>query len=315
MIKVDVVIPVFNGAKFVSRALESLMNQNYAPNKIIVVDDGSSDHSLQVIETYLLKMPNLVVVPEFHRGLSATRNKGITASTAAFIAFLDCDDYWAPAKLENQVKHLESHPNCDAVFSNCYINDENTRSVYGAAINAPYAFSLSNILTQRYRVLGSASSICVRRDVFQVAGMFDESKLYGEDYDLWVRISESHQICEVQNRDVFITKRQDSMQSIKAAGLARFKNSIVYLDVWKNYQDSLFLEKREFEKLIFPDIAKSIFTAPRELIDFYRFSKQNYPRTCAVIFPNRFTIISFLVRNSVRSFLVSLQKLFKENSI
>ena len=299
MINIDVVIPVFNGEKFIARAINSLEKQTFSPRKIIVVDDGSTDSTIEIVKKYENTIPNLVILAGSHKGLSATRNLGIKKSAAEYVAFLDCDDYWLPTKLENQVNHLEMHPKCVAVFSNCNVNDETTGTTYRAPGNGNQLFSHMNLLTQRYRVIGSASSICIRREIFNEIGFFDEGISYGEDYDLWVRISKSHPICEVKNRDVFITKRANSMQTTRANGLTNFRNAILYFKTWSRDLETLKTEKKIFERLIFPDIARAFIRRPHELRMFYEHSSENYSEITKFILPRRYSLVFFLSKNLV----------------
>ena len=298
---IDVVIPVFNGQNYIARALDSVLDQTYKPNRIIVIDDGSSDSTIEIIKKYQLKIENLEVFTEQHKGLSATRNKGIEISTAKYIAFLDCDDYWSPDKLHNQAKHLLEHINCKAVFSNCFINNEIKGNIYKAPVNASVPNNFLNILTQRYRILGSASSICVDREVLNESGGFDENRAYGEDYDLWLKISRNHSICEIENRDVFITKRKNSMQTSKIGDMALFKNSIMYIDIWSEYPEFLRSERYTFESLIFPDIARSLISTPRNLREFFDHFRLEYQSVHDFLFPKPWSIAVFITRHSLRT--------------
>ena len=315
MSKIDVVIPMFNGEKYIERTLDSLIAQTYAPNKVIIVDDGSIDSSLQLANNYQSKMPNLTILKNAHKGVSAARNAGISASSGEYISFLDCDDFWAPEKLQNQINHLKNHPECAAVFSNCYINNEINHSQYKAEVNSLYEFSPLNILTQRYRVIGSASSICIKRKVFEVVGLFDESLQYGEDYEEWVRVSRAYKICEISNVDVFISKRENSLQTSKGTGYSRFKNATAYFNVWNGHLKVLETEKRSFEQLIFPDIAKALVAAPGDLRLFHRYIKENYPEIHKIVVPNKFKSLLFIVRNLSRFSATTFKSLFRKNFI
>jgi glycosyltransferase involved in cell wall biosynthesis len=111
--KVTVIIPVYNGERYIREALRSILEQNYSPLEIIVVDDGSTDDVAAVLAE---EFPGVRYLFQEHAGLSATRNAGLAEVSAGWIGFLDCDDLWAPDKLRMQLKALESRPELEAVF-------------------------------------------------------------------------------------------------------------------------------------------------------------------------------------------------------
>lgn len=104
--KVSIIMPVYNGEKFVRRSIDSILNQTYKGWELIVVNDASSDNSIEVINEYLNNDRIKLVNNEVNLGPAGTRNSGIRHSTGEFVAFLDCDDWWAPTKLEVQIKEM-----------------------------------------------------------------------------------------------------------------------------------------------------------------------------------------------------------------
>jgi glycosyltransferase involved in cell wall biosynthesis len=104
---ITAIIPVWNGAHFLPRAVASIRAQTYAPSEIVVVDDGSTDDTARVAA----HMPGVRLLSMPHRGLVETRRTGLQAAQGEFIAFLDADDWWSPDKLALQVSHLQSYPN------------------------------------------------------------------------------------------------------------------------------------------------------------------------------------------------------------
>lgn len=102
---VSVVIPVYNGERYLAQAIESALGQTHTPQQIIVVDDGSGDGSLEAAQTYAGAV-ECVSLP--HAGAAVARNEGVSRATAAFVAFLDADDVWEPGKLERQLAAVEA---------------------------------------------------------------------------------------------------------------------------------------------------------------------------------------------------------------
>jgi glycosyltransferase involved in cell wall biosynthesis len=103
---VSVIIPVYNGERYLAEALQSVLSQTYRPLEIVVVDDGSTDGSAQVVRSF----SQVHCIQQQNAGVAAARNAGISASHGEFVAFLDQDDLWAPEKLSVQVAYLRKHP-------------------------------------------------------------------------------------------------------------------------------------------------------------------------------------------------------------
>jgi glycosyltransferase involved in cell wall biosynthesis len=109
---VSVIVPVYNGEKFLAEALASVFAQTYRPLEAIVVDDGSTDHSAEVVRAF----PEVRCCVQPHAGLGAARNRGVDEARGAFLAFLDADDLWSPGKLAHQMAVFDAHPEVDIVF-------------------------------------------------------------------------------------------------------------------------------------------------------------------------------------------------------
>ncbi len=110
---ISVIIPVYNGAKYLAEAIESVLAQVLAPAEIIVVNDGSTDRSLEIACQFL---PRITIVSQENKGAGAARNTGIGVATGRYLAFLDADDLWTPEKLMIQRSFLEGQPGTDMVF-------------------------------------------------------------------------------------------------------------------------------------------------------------------------------------------------------
>jgi len=109
---ISVIVPVFNGERYLTDALESIENQTYAHTEIIVVNDGSLDKTMSVIRSF----PSVISISQSHSGLSTALNNGIQNAKGSFLAFLDADDIWVKDKLSNQMKIFTENPGMEAVF-------------------------------------------------------------------------------------------------------------------------------------------------------------------------------------------------------
>jgi PAS domain S-box-containing protein len=186
---VSVVIPTYNYARFVTAAVESALAQSSVAHEIIVIDDGSTDKTRQVLVPYLDRIRYLY---QSNQGLSAARNAGIRAAQGDYIALLDADDLWHPAKLEAQMRYLADHPDvgllaCDRVTAE--------PPPWPAVDRAP---SLSaRDITLEDLVLASRfgpSSAVIARRCFERVGYFDPALRSVEDREMWLRIASEYPI-------------------------------------------------------------------------------------------------------------------------
>jgi len=181
---VSVIIPTYNRAQKLIRAVDSVLNQTFRDVEIIVVDDGSEDDTRAVLRRWGTKIT--VIEHRSRRGPSAARNSGIAQASAPLIAFLDSDDYWLPEKLAVQVSFFQDNPQAMA----CQTEEIWIRR--GRRVNpkkrhkkpSGYMFEASLRLC-----LISPSAVMLHRSVFQEIGDFDEQLPACEDYDLWLRLT------------------------------------------------------------------------------------------------------------------------------
>jgi glycosyltransferase involved in cell wall biosynthesis len=184
MTVVSVIIPTYNRAAKVAKAVSSVLEQTFRDFELIVVDDGSTDPTRSVLQPFGTRIRFLL--HEENRGVSAARNTGIRASQGPLIAFLDSDDYWLPEKLEKQVGFFRLHP--DAVA--CQTEEIWIRR--GRRVNPmqKHAKPSGDIFAPSLRLcLVSPSGVMLRRSLLDEVGWFDETLPACEDYDLWLRIS------------------------------------------------------------------------------------------------------------------------------
>jgi glycosyltransferase involved in cell wall biosynthesis len=179
---VSVVIPTYNRAWCLREAVDSALTQEFADFELVVVDDGSTDDTRQVLKGY---GDRVTVLSLENRGVSAARNAGIAAARGALIAFLDSDDLWLPGKLRRQVEFFASHPEAlicqteELWFKHGRrVNPGKRHRKRGGMIFEP---SLELCLV-------SPSAVMVRRELFERVGCFDEELPACEDYDLWLRV-------------------------------------------------------------------------------------------------------------------------------
>lgn len=223
-VRVSVVIPAFNSAGTIVRAVESVLRQDEPNLEIIVVDDGSTDRTAELLAA---RYPEQVIVfRQENRGAAAARNRGIAAARGEFVAFLDADDEWEPGKLRLQTERLEANLGAALCFADM------SHWEHGRKVNRSYL---------RERGLGACEgrifdrllqecfiftpTVVVRRTVFDTVGHFDESLRICEDYDLWLRIAERFELIFV---DVPLLKRHRTGDNLTGNRLL-FAQSLVAL--------------------------------------------------------------------------------------
>ena len=192
--EIDVIIPVFNGEKYLAETLVSVQKQTLLPARIIVVNDGSTDKTAEIIASFSQSDRRIIPLhlPQ-NRGPSAARNAGIETSSAPFVAFLDADDIWLPEKLETQVEVFQQvGPETGFVHSSYFVIDNTTENqIPGVNVMPPTRRGdiFLPLLLRGIFLSGSASSVLVRRAVLDQAGPFDEGLFYGQDWDMWIRLA------------------------------------------------------------------------------------------------------------------------------
>lgn len=197
---VSVIIPAFNAAGFLPRALASVAEQSYPADRIetIVVDDGSTDETLALARTFEEHMPGLQVFSQPNQGVAAARNMAITVSSGELIAFLDADDRWLPDKISAQVEIFQFEPSLGLVHCDFVFVDE-----FGKALpDWPRRSRLEEgdiLLEFICDFFLITSTVMVPRRVLETVGGFDESLRVGEDNELFLRIVSRFQVgCEAR---------------------------------------------------------------------------------------------------------------------
>ncbi|MEM0542794.1 glycosyltransferase [Flavobacterium sp. j3] len=194
----SIVIPVFNKEKFVAKTVESVLNQTFSDYEIIVINDGSTDASENIIQQF--NDNRIRYFSKKNEGVAVARNFGIEKSSADFICFLDADDYWFPRFLETMNQYIQKLPE-QKVFA-CAIEIETKKKSFAAtySIDKKSDYEIVNFFeaSQKECVLWT-SSVAIHKSVFEKVGYFDTKIKHGEDTELWIRIGLEYPI-------VFINK-------------------------------------------------------------------------------------------------------------
>ena len=186
---VSVIIPAYNRARYIDQTICSVLDQGWKNIQLILVDDGSNDGTLEKIMAYGDRLLLLTHPDNENRGQSASINLGLRRATGKYIAILDSDDFWHPAKLEVQVAYLEQHPDIGLVYTNGYVVDADGKILYPFyAESHEEKNDTDRVLLDCYILLPQNS--LVRKSVYERVGEFEESYRSAQDHDMLIRIAE-----------------------------------------------------------------------------------------------------------------------------
>lgn len=189
---ISVVIPAFNSERCISRAIESVMSQTFSDYEIIVVDDGSTDGTADIVKKF---GDRVRYVYQQNAGPASARNAGLKIASGQWIAFLDADDEWLPDKLQQQVELLDRNRDLRWCSTNRYQADERRKAPVGNKAAITKALNGREHFPNYFSAAAAGkcpivtSTIIVRKDVFDKLGDFDLQYLRGQDLDMWWRIA------------------------------------------------------------------------------------------------------------------------------
>jgi glycosyltransferase involved in cell wall biosynthesis len=198
---VSVIIPTYNTEKFIGEALNSVFSQSYRPIEVIVVDDGSTDNTEDIVKNYQTSKTsktnetNLIYIYQENGGRASARNTGIRAARGKYVAFLDSDDLWTPGKVKKQVGIMEENKDIDFLFGDKQRFSDNGRIITSSMFKKQSYdkdfFGDSLFVRDSYRKLLRANfiptgTVMMRSGCFDITGFFDEG-IYAEDYEFWLR--------------------------------------------------------------------------------------------------------------------------------
>jgi glycosyltransferase involved in cell wall biosynthesis len=224
--QISVVIPLYNKAAEIEQALRSVVEQSLSVGEIIVVNDGSTDSSKEVVERFIAAHPDagIRLINQKNSGVSAARNRAIEEAKGSYIALLDADDWWLPNYIAEVCRMMEYYPDADA-YSTAFDIVTNKRHTRAAVPTTEgYISPAEEALKSRYPIIPSTATL--RREMVLKCGGFPEGMRIGEDQWLWVRMMQQGAIfafspmalvrysLSASNRSAAIYRREQSAHSI-----------------------------------------------------------------------------------------------------
>jgi GT2 family glycosyltransferase len=222
--EVAVIVPCYNVATCLRRALDSALAQTYPAVRVYAVDDGSTESTRQVLESFGGRCE---FASQPHAGAATARNRAIRMSGSPYLAFLDADDAWLPQKLEHQIAVMEKDPTLGLICSFCEVRDElnGTRSKF-AARGIAGSGNFFEPLVRNCFVF--TPTVVVRRACLEEVGIFNESLAVSEDFNLWLRIAASWRIAFLPEV-LAITYKHPASLSATISSEERLRNGVAAL--------------------------------------------------------------------------------------
>jgi glycosyltransferase, group 2 family len=210
----SVIIPLYNKAPYVAKAIESVLGQTYRDFEVIVIDDGSTDQSLEVAKTFENK--SITIVSRPNSGVSTARNNGVKLAKYPYICFLDADDWWHPTFLEEMKRLITDFSDAGIYGSGYYIVKNGQERI--APIGVPQGFERGiidycEVYAKTLCMPLTSISVVIPKHIFDEEKGFKSQLKFGEDFDLWIRIALKHKVILVNkplayyNQDVDVNNR------------------------------------------------------------------------------------------------------------
>ena len=235
----SVVIPLYNKATTIADTLNSVLKQTFDDYEVVVVDDGSTDESLKIAQSFF--NPRIRIYSKLHEGVSETRNYGIDQAREKYIAFLDADDLWEPDYLKEMFWLIKKYPDCSMFASAYKVISKNKTSVKCTTLPEGV---LDNIFAVRFqhRIMRISATV-VQKNVFDIVGGFPEGMIGGEDEYTWAKIAIRFKVAftpkvlaTYDNRYSSFQNRKGKMDHCKESWFDLYEEGNFYLNEFIAYK-------------------------------------------------------------------------------
>ncbi len=244
-----VIIPLYNKSGHILKCVHSVLSQTYSQFELIIVNDGSTDDSLNEIEQ--IKDERVRVFSQQNKGVSSARNNGVKEARYNHVAFIDADDWWDPHFLEEMKGLIEKYPDADMYGSNFYIvkNEINHSSTVGVDKDFKDGYiDYCEVYAKTFCVPINCSFVVVPKSIFQTEHGFKSELKYGEDFDLWIRIALKYKVAYLNKFLAY--SNQDIHSSNRALGKNKLYTKEAYFIFNLSYLDSYEAQNKQLKKLL-----------------------------------------------------------------
>ena len=206
MPSISVIIPAYNAEKTIKETIQSVLNQTWQDFELLIINDGSQDATLEVIES--IQDPRIKIFSYPNAGSSASRNRGIAIAKGEYISFIDADDLWTADKLEAQYKALQENSQAAVAYSWTDHIDESGQFLRSGPQQSFTGDVYARLLLEDF--IGNGSNPLIRAQAFAEVGDFDESLAHSEDWDLWLRLAARYHFVAVPSPQILYRMRVSS---------------------------------------------------------------------------------------------------------
>ncbi len=221
--KVSVIMPVYNASRFLSQAIDSVLNQTYSDFELIVIDDCSKDDSFSILKEYEEKDPRVRVFKnEENKGVSYTRNFGVKNARFDYVALIDSDDMWEKDKLSKQMKLFLDYPDTDITYTGCaFVDTQSVRSEYEFSVETSVTYK--KLLKQN--IMSCSSVVLKKKWLIKYPMAFDNMH---EDFAVWLSILKDNGVARGINEPLLIYRVDRNSKSGN-----KFKSMMMTYRVYK----------------------------------------------------------------------------------
>ncbi|HJE03286.1 MAG TPA: glycosyltransferase [Aliarcobacter thereius] len=227
---VSIVVPCYNHEKYVKETIESIINQTYKNIELIVIDDGSKDNSVQVIQELADKY-GFTFIHRPNKGLSATLNEGIKLSKGKYFSAIASDDILMLEKIEKQVEFMESNPEYGMCYGKIVYFEDSIENTFEYPNSNRQGWVFDDLLN--YGCFIPAPSTFMKKEAFDTVGGYDEN-LWIEDWDMWLRIAQKYQVGYI---DEYLAYYRKHDTNISSQSLKMYKAEKQILEKYKDYEN------------------------------------------------------------------------------
>lgn len=301
---VSVIIPCYNASKYLSESLDCIANQNYTEWECIVADDGSTDNSKEIVESFAGKDLRFKYVHQINAGPSAARNLGIGVAKGEFLQFLDSDDLVENDKLKRQVEIMQNMPDCDIVYGNMkYFSRsangeiriwENEEKDWKNGKVSGEGDSVIKVLLEGNIMV--VDSPLIRKSVFEKIGLWDTEIWFNEDWDVWTRAALNGVSFHYDN-------------STNTDALVRYHEESRSRDLFKMFLHGLkvclklkkVIKSQEYRKVLIPKIYYHLNFLDKYVLSIYKSDKEGTLKKASELFKetqlSHYRIFAWLIHN------------------
>lgn len=219
----SVIIPLYNKEKSVSSTVESVLNQTYPHFELIVVNDGSTDNSLEVVQQF--NDPRIRIIDKRNGGVSSARNVGIKAAKYEYLIPLDADDLWLPFALAEFVELIRNYPKAQVFATNFNITGKNLKGTEKRYYVNDFYYSSAIFMAKWNIPLMVTGCVAFHKSCIHISGLYDEEVSHGEDIDFWMRLKDNFRIAKSELVTLIYRFNVENRASLMPEESKRYKNN------------------------------------------------------------------------------------------